>query len=205
MWSWGNNNFGQLGTNNTTQYESPVQVGVLTTWSTVSGGGTSCFAIKTDGTMWSWGRNQAGQLGLGNSGSYTYRSSPVQIGALTTWATVAAAQNGAGALAIKTNGTIWSWGAGYSGQLGLGNTTNYSTPKQIGALTTWSKVYAGGRHCLAIKTDGTLWTWGYNTNGELGLGNTTNYSSPKQIGALTTWSKASAGSGSGSSFAISTP
>jgi len=71
--------------------------------------------------------------------------------------------------------------------LGLGNTTYYSSPKQVGALTNWSSTASGGTSTLAITTNGFLWSWGGNSIGQLGLGNTTNYSSPKQIGALTTW------------------
>jgi alpha-tubulin suppressor-like RCC1 family protein len=69
----------------------------------------------------------------------------------------------------------------------VGNTTNYSSPIQLGALTTWLNVAAGYDGSLATKTDGTLWSWGKNTDGQLGLGNTTTYSSPVQVGALTTW------------------
>ena len=101
--------------------------------------------------------------------------------------------NSNSSFAIKTDGTLWSWGWNAYGQLGLGNTTNYSSPKQVGALTTWSKSAAGGYETFAIKTDGTLWAWGKNTYGQLGLGNTTNYSSPKQVGALTGWSIVGAG------------
>ena len=64
-----------------------------------------------------------------------------------------------------------------------------SSPVQIGALTTWSKVSTYYYHSAAIKTDGTLWAWGNNTNGVLGDGTTTNRSSPVQIGALTNWSQ----------------
>jgi alpha-tubulin suppressor-like RCC1 family protein len=82
---------------------------------------------------------------------------------------------------------LWSWGAGTYGGLGLGNTTSYSSPKQVGSLTNWLSVAGGFYSCSAIKTDGTLWSWGYNNKGELGLGNRTNYSSPTQVGSLTTW------------------
>jgi alpha-tubulin suppressor-like RCC1 family protein len=85
------------------------------------------------------------------------------------------------------------WGSNASGQLGLGNVTNYNSPKQVGALTTWLAVAGGGYYTIATKTDGTLWTWGSNNNGQLGLGNLTGYSSPKQVGALTTWLVSSAG------------
>ena len=129
------------------------------------------------------------QLGLGNTTNY---SSPKQVGALTTWAMVVAGTSQS-PLAIKTDGTLWAWGSSSYGQLGLGNITNYSSPKQVGALTAWATVAAGGAFSLASKTDGTLWAWGKNNNGNLGLGNITNYSSPKQVGALTTWSKMAGG------------
>ena len=200
LWAWGKNvTYGQLGLDNLTNYSSPVQVGTLTTWATVDGGNDYwTLAVKTDGTMWSWGSNALGMLGLGNTTNY---SSPKQVGALTGWSTVAAS-TGASSFAIKTNGTMWAWGFGAQGRLGLNSITTYSSPVQIGALTTWSKVAAGNNNGLAAKTDGTLWSWGYNAQGQLGLGNTTTYSSPKQIGALTTWSTVT--SGSYSLFALKT-
>ena len=100
---------------------------------------------------------------------------------------------------------MWSWGRGQYGRLGLGNTTNYSSPKQVGALTAWSLVNGGFSFSSAIKTDGTFWTWGKNDTGQLGLGNTTNYSSPKQVGALTTWSRLGAGSYASTAFGIKAP
>jgi len=189
LWSWGQNAYGQLGLGNTTYYSSPKQVGSLTNWLKLSTGANFVISIKTDGTMWSWGRNNVGQLGLGNITSY---SSPKQIGALTTWSAISAAGVGSWCLAIKTDGTMWSWGVNTYGGLGLGNTTDYSSPKQIGALTTWSTPAAGQYWGMAVTTSGALWSWGYNVSGQLGLGNTTYYSSPKQIGALTTWSKVTA-------------
>jgi alpha-tubulin suppressor-like RCC1 family protein len=96
--------------------------------------------------------------------------------------------------ALKTDGTLWAWGAGANGQLGQSNTTDYSSPKQIGALTTWSILGSNARNAGAIKTDGTLWMWGAGSTGQLGLGNITAYSSPKQVGALTTWAKIAGGS-----------
>ena len=82
---------------------------------------------------------------------------------------------------------MWSWGTGGNGQLGHNNITTLSSPVQIGALTTWSKIAGGGFHSLAIKTDGTMWSWGTGNFGRLGLDDTANRSSPVQVGALTTW------------------
>jgi alpha-tubulin suppressor-like RCC1 family protein len=186
----GNN--GQLGQNDTISRSSPVQVGVLTNWSQVSGGGYHTAAVKTDNTLWTWGYNNAGQLGQNNT---TRRSSPVQVGALVNWASVCASR--LGCLAVKTDGTLWSWGYNSQGQLGLGDTIDRSSPVQIGALTNWFRVpenggTTNGWNFGAVKTDGTLWLWGDgNQGGQLGQNNTEDRSSPVQVGALTNWGKVS--------------
>ena len=100
---------------------------------------------------------------------------------------------------------LWGWGYNAQGQLGLGNTTYYSSPKQVGALTTWSQIANGNTHAIATKTDGTLWSWGYNVYGQLGLGDTTSRSSPVQVGALTTWFRLPKMPTSNSTLAIKTP
>jgi alpha-tubulin suppressor-like RCC1 family protein len=186
LWAWGSAApFGQLGLGNTTSYSSPKQVGALTNWSTiaVNDGNAVYLGTKTDGTLWAWGFNNQGALGL-NTTSYAV-SSPTQIGALTNWLQVSAGIYNC--IAVKTDGTLWSWGVNGVGHLGLGNRTSYSSPKQVGALTSWSKCVTGIYSCMAIQTNGTLWTWGYNNVGQLGHGNTTDYSSPKQVGSLTNW------------------
>ena len=149
-------------------------------------------------TLFSWGLNSFGALGLGD---ITNRSSPAQVGSLTSWLTISAGEYISAI--VKTDGTLWTWGRGQSGQLGLGNTTSYSSPKQVGSLTNWSSTSLGRYTVIAVKTDGTLWSWGNNAVGSLGLGNTTYYSSPKQVGALTTWLRV-AMSGYGTSYAITT-
>ena len=188
LFGWGDNTYGGLGLGNTTNYYSPKQVGALTNWAKLDAiGSFSCAAIKTDGTLWTWGNNLQGRLGLGNTTNY---SSPKQVGSDTSWASLASygGRSRRSCAAIKTNGTLFTWGGGGYGVLGHGNTTDYSSPKQVGALTNWAKIANLYTGFVAVKTDGTLWTWGSNGSGQLGLGNTTNYSSPKQVGALTNWS-----------------
>jgi alpha-tubulin suppressor-like RCC1 family protein len=191
LWAWGRNQLGQLGVGDITNRSSPTQVGALTTWSKVSGGIYFTVATKTDGTLWTWGNNASGQLGLGNITNY---SSPKQVGALTTWLNISAGGEYF-ILATKTDGTLWAWGNNFSGQLGLSNVTYFSSPKQVGALTTWSVVAASGaRSSAALKTDSTLWTWGDNGGGQLGDFSTTSRSSPGQVSG--TWSIISFGRGS---------
>ena len=99
----------------------------------------------------------------------------------------------AGTWPLRFDTPLYAWGYNGAGQLGQGNTTNYSSPVQVGALTNWYSMAQGAQHVIARKTDGTLWSWGRNSVGELGQGNTTNYSSPVQVGALTTWIELAAG------------
>ena len=191
MWSWGYNNFGVLGQGSTTSLSSPVQVGANTTWKQAAVANLSAAAIKNDGTLWTWGFNNVGQLG---QGTFTSVSTPIQVGTATNWRQVSCGYTGAAdaMMAIKTDGTMWSWGYNANSQLGLGNTTSASTPVQVGSVTNWRTVYCGYTGA-AIKTDGTLWTWGFNGQGQLGLGNTTQVSTPVQVGNLTNWLSVSGG------------
>ena len=184
LWAWGNGQ--RLPHNNTSSQNrsSPIQIGFDTNWSDVAGGANIFLALKTDGTIWSWGNNFNGALGL-NVGQQAARSSPTQVGADTNWSSISMGEHLASA--IKTDGTLWSWGQNDAGQLGLNNTIYRSSPVQVGADTTWLKI-TNSYSQMAIKTNGTLWTWGYNNFGQLGLNDTSNRSSPVQIGTNTNWS-----------------
>src|SRR3989344_1659915 len=145
-------------------------------------GPTSMISPSAPKGLWSWGSHQNGQLGLGD---YVSRSSPVQVGASITWASVSAAGSNV-SHATKTDGTLWSWGGNANGQLGLGDQgavyNARSSPTQIGTLATWQSVTEGQIHTLAVKTNGTLWGWGYNSQGQLGLGDAVRRASPVQVG-----------------------
>jgi len=191
MWLWGKNSEGQLGDNTLIYRSSPIQVGSLTTWSQIAAASNHSMALKTDGTLWAWGYDDDGMLG-DNKVAGSYRSSPVQIGSLTTWSQISA--NAYHSMALKTDGTMWTWGNNSYGHLGANDRIFRSSPVQIGALTTWSKIAGAGSHSMAIKTDGTMWLWGYGNDGRLGDGTVgISRSSPVQIGSLTTWSKIAGG------------
>ena len=102
--------------------------------------------------------------------------SPSQVGTANNWAMIAAGSKHS--LAIKTDGTLWSWGLNSDGQVGNGNNLNQLTPQMLGDGKNWKAISAGQFHSLAVRTDGTLWIWGRNLEGQLGDGKRQNLNAP---------------------------
>jgi len=162
---------------------SPTQVGTSTDWDAPFQAGSeegSVYAVKTNGRLYSWGKNHVGQLGHNNTSNAPY---PITVGTDTTWS-ADQSKNAGGATcvgAIKTDGSLWTWGNGNAGQLGLNQNSDYSSPKQLPG-TNWRSIgFTGTYGAMASKTDGSLFSWGQNAKGSLGHNNTTNYSSPRQV------------------------
>jgi len=193
LWTWGN--WSGLGDNTMVNKSSPVQtIAGGTNWKQVACTASNTAAIKTDGTLWIWGANGNGEVGDNTNG--TNRLSPVQtVSGGTNWKLVASGR-GSTTAAIKTDGTLWLWGANSTGTLGIGGVGQVSSPVQtVSGGTNWKQVACGNNFTAAIKTDGTLWTWGNNSYGQLGNNsNNTNISSPIQtISSGTNWKQVSCG------------
>ncbi|MDN3692360.1 T9SS type A sorting domain-containing protein [Chryseobacterium tructae] len=105
-------------------------------------------------------------------------------------------------VAIKADGTLWTWGDNYYGQLGDGTNANKNTPTQVGTAADWVNIAAGDDYVLAIRSNGTLWSWGYNYYGQLGDGTFIKKDTPIQIGTENDWQIVA--SGSSHSLAIKT-
>ncbi len=142
-------------------------------------------AVGADGTLWTWGDGGSGQLG--NNSTLSQLSPINTIAGGTTWCQVVTIQNVTGA--IKTDGTLWTWGNNSLGTLGTNSTVNRSSPGTVAnGGNNWCNVTAGYGMVGAIKFDGTLWTWGANVCGELGSDSQISRSSPGTTsGGGTTW------------------
>src|SRR5438876_1221695 len=142
-----------------------------------------------------WGYNYEGELG---NGSFTpnppYGSAtPLPVSGLT--GVVAIAGGYFHSLALRSDGTVWTWGRNYEGQLGSGRFSKNSpygsaTPVPVSGLTGVVAIAGGHYHSLALTSEGTVGAWGQNSEGELGIGSfTTNppYGSaaPVQVSGLT--------------------
>lgn len=86
-------------------------------------------------------------------------------------------------LALRSDGTVWSWGSNTDNQLGGTTFGDRLIPGMVTGVTGITAVAAGNAYSLALKNDGTVWSWGRNTHGQLGDGTTTR-GSPAQIPGL---------------------
>jgi alpha-tubulin suppressor-like RCC1 family protein len=95
VWTWGNNDRGQLGDGTKGSSDVPVQVDVPkgVTFVKVSSGGYASYAIDRSGRLWAWGDNTSGQLGTGATA--TIAPKPVRVGIRVTQVS-STAQNVAG-------------------------------------------------------------------------------------------------------------
>lgn len=185
LWQWGSDaGTGTLATNSRLAEgegvtATPEKVGT-SSWVMIDTSYETMAAIRVDGGLFTWGTQSIDRIDVENPD----RSSPVQIGTESwTWISGGYDFSGGFYLAIRADGTLWSWGYNAAGQLGLNDRVHRSSPTQIGT-DTWSYIQAGFGTTYGIKTDNTVWAWGAGTGGRLGIGTTLPRSSPVQITAL---------------------
>lgn len=185
IYSWGGNNFGQLGNGTdggSTGTSIPLPLLAMSGFIGIAAGDDHSLAIYYDGTVWAWGYNAFGQLGNGSSPNNI--NLPVQVSGLT--GIVRIDGGGYSSIALKNDGTVYTWGRNDYGQLGNGTTTDSNIPVLVSPLSGIISVEEGGVHSLARKNDGTVWAWGLNNYGELGTGNSTDSHIPVQVMSLCT-------------------
>jgi len=189
VYAWGNNGDCQLGQGYGSQMiDIPALVygppGVVE----VVGGGCHSLSLMSVGHVYAWGCNYHGQLGT--QSEYEECAAiqvhgPGDLSFLTGITKLAAGLNHS--LAVKEDGSLWSWGAGEHGQLGIGSSDDRTIPYQVhgsddvGYLTDVVDVAAGDQHSLAVKSDGTVYAWGGNGHGQLGIGTNDDHTIPYQV------------------------
>jgi len=170
LWACGQNKWGEFGNGTKISGNVPVRVGSDNDWAKVSTEGINgAFAIKKDGTLWAWGHSaytSRKPLGLEipmGSEKDSAATVPMQLGTDSDWADIAVGDFHR--LALKKDGTLWSWGK----SLGLSQDRRKVSMVQVGTDNDWVKIDAGLYVSVAIKKDGTAWLWGENKNNQLGL------------------------------------
>ncbi len=186
VWAFGENPGGILGVPATASCQvgdfplqpctpSPVQVTGIDGVAEVAAGGSHILALRSDATVWSWGNNYHGALGDGSEGGF--RPEPAAVAGLSGVARVAAGGD-AISVALKSDGTVWTFGDNSRGQLGTEALPFRATPGLVEGVSAIAEIAAGYDHVLALRSDGTLFGWGGNDIGQLGDGTYVDRSRP---------------------------
>ncbi|THF82731.1 RCC1 domain-containing protein [Cohnella fermenti] len=180
---WGSNNKGQLGEYVSGQSLVAIPIVDEYGWDIMDAKGVSAgydftIILKEDGTVWGLGSNAFGQLG---NGTLIDSSIPVQVkgpGGTGVLSNIIAISSGAKhVLALRSDGTVWTWGNNSYGQLGDGTLVSRSTPVQVqgvngsGFLQQVQSISAGDYHNVILTNDKKVLTWGSNSSGQLGIEN----------------------------------
>ena len=189
VYSWGLNSEGQLGNNSTVSSASPVKVWAEKVWDiknilAITAGSSHSVALDSDGAVWTWGANPLGQLG---NGSTAQSNIPVKVSSVLVSNVVAIAAGQHHTVALRSGGTVVTWGGNYFGQLGTNAllNNNPNQPSDVRDIKDVVAVAAGVEHTVVLDKDGAVWTWGSNSSGQLGNDSTVNSPIPVKVSNLT--------------------
>ncbi|MEW6447431.1 MAG: stalk domain-containing protein [Bacillota bacterium] len=166
VWAWGSNSSGQLGDGTVLDSPpycrcNPVQVAGLRNIIAISAGGNHNLALDRDGTVWAWGLNVNGQLGDGTDGPGNIKSIPQKVPNLVDVVQISAGTDHS--MALKKDGSVWTWGSNSRGQIGDGSgglSRHRSSPYQVKGLPEVREIAAGGAVSTILDRDGKVWSWG---------------------------------------------
>lgn len=124
----------------------------------VAGGEFYTVALRNDGSVWEWGRNMTGSLALQKTGTYINTSAPVRVANLSDIISIRITQGSAQNLAVKSDGTVWQWGADDCSK--YKDRCNYSIlPEQVKGVADTIAVDATDKVGYAVHKDGSVWQW----------------------------------------------
>ena len=185
LFSFGRGAQGQLGHGDRAEQPQPKRVVVLAKERVVgvAAGGNHSLALTAEGALFSFGNGVSGQLGHGNTAR---QPQPKRVVALAKERVASVAAGGSHSLALTAGGALFSFGNGYFGQLGHGDTAGQWQPKRVAVLAKERvvSVAAGDGHSLVLTAEGALFSFGRGADGRLGHGDTVDQPQPKQVVAV---------------------
>ena len=189
VWAWGSGGTGELGNGKQSSlYASavPVEVHGLAHVIAIAAAGGTGYALRSDRTVWAWGYGYEGQFGNGSTGSSALPVEvhiPLEKDKRTHLVAIAEGGRGTG-YALRSDGTVFAWGRGDTGELGNGRNANSKVPVVVHKLAHVAAIAGGLGSAYALLRNGTVWAWGENQNGELGNGGTGNSNVPVEVHSL---------------------
>lgn len=181
--AWGGNGHGQLGVPSSVGTDVPQPVPNLDDVKAIAVGSGVSLALKENGTVRAWGNNSDGQLGNGDMPNN--QDHPVKVDKLEDVVAIASACEGYTMAALRSNGTVWTWGYNSSGELGNGTEgASKDVPVKVVNMNNVEAIAGGYQQMMALKSNGTVWAWGLNDDGQLGDGTTLRKSVPVRVERL---------------------
>jgi alpha-tubulin suppressor-like RCC1 family protein len=171
VWGWGSNGDSQLGNGTEESAFTPSSVARIRNAKAVSAGSYHGLALLKDGTVRAWGYNDEGQIGR-DPNSTPEAALSVKVNGLNNVTAVSGGYDFS--VALKKNGTVWTWGNGENGSLGDGTSDPRFTPEKVDGLSDVKAIAAStaGYHVLVLLENGRVKAWGPNEVGQLGNGST---------------------------------
>jgi alpha-tubulin suppressor-like RCC1 family protein len=181
VWAWGDNESGELGNGTIINSSVPVQVSELGNVVAIAAGEAHSLALKKDGIVWAWGNNESGQASNGTQNTKDDPAVTIPVKVKNLWDIVAIAEGGipgGGAdlnggmvkygagyyLALRSDGTVWTWGAyGSNGDPWTNPFNNIIA--QVGSFSGVQSIAGGGNYAVAIMpqaSDKIIGRWYYN-------------------------------------------
>jgi alpha-tubulin suppressor-like RCC1 family protein len=166
LYCWGLGNF--VGLPNTRLALTPTLISensgwtaidVLTSTSPIASQGSETYGHACgirNGELSCWGLNGYGQLGVGDTNDHGVPTAVTTVA--DPWSMVSVGTFSS--CGITTAKKLYCWGRNSDGQLGQGDSTQRSSPTQVGSLQDWDKVEINGGHVVAHRENGTIWQWG---------------------------------------------
>lgn len=194
VYTWGDNEDGQLGTGNTDVYQMPVDITDNFELQLdekiiyIDSGNYHSSALSSLGRVFVWGDNSVGQLG---TDEYSDTTLPIDLTPFINLnlneVIITTALGGNHSLALTSERRVFSWGFNFSMQLGDGTNISRTAPLDItanfnlGLNEQIEKIVGGNNHSGAVTSLGNVYTFGLNTYGQLGNGTNTNQGIPVKI------------------------
>jgi alpha-tubulin suppressor-like RCC1 family protein len=169
VYAWGNNSAGELGVGDTLNRNAATPLAAFPPGSGVSvlrAGNAFSLALKTDGSVWAWGSGSQGRLG--EASAIGDRQRPAMVPAFPRGSGVIdIAAGDAFGIALRSDGSVWTWGNNEAATLGNGTFNERALPARVEGLPAIRAIAAGPRHVLALDIEGNVWGWGAQSEGQL--------------------------------------
>ncbi|CAB4277910.1 unnamed protein product [Prunus armeniaca] len=184
-YSWGWGDFGRLGHGNSSDLFTPQPIKALygLRIRQIACGDSHCLAVTMEGEVQSWGRNQNGQLGLGTTEDSLVPQKIQAFQGISVKMVAAGAEHTA---AVTEDGSLYGWGWGRYGNLGLGDRNDRLVPEKVSMVNNEKMVMVacGWRHTISVSSLGRLYTYGWSKYGQLGHGDCEDHLVPHKLEAL---------------------